>query len=509
MIDALPALNRTDATFKDDVDTFFGVDLPAFSVQAESARLLINSNTTTTLTQANLATAQVPLAQAQVTLATQQAAAAASSALSAGATVWVSGTTYAIGNARYSPLNSQMYRRLTAGAGTTDPSLDTTNWIIINGITSEAINLPVNNLPLLRPTLDLDFANSQAVDPRITFTRNSIATRTNAKGLIEVVPANTPRIDFDAVSGVCKGLLIEEARTNLLLYSEQFDNAVWVKNSPLIVGSANSILAPDGLMTADTLTTTNAGNFYQDASASGTGTFTASIYVHNSSTCVNVNLAGFFIGSSTEAFGGLTFNPQTGNFISSTTANYTITNVGGGWYRYSIFKTGTIAGNTSVRVQVYNQVVSANTLVIWGAQLEAGAFPTSYQPSIETFTGRTSIGTYYGSNGLLQTALSGVARLNYDPMDLSVQPKLLLEGASTNLRTYSEDFSNAVWTRVNATITSNALTAPDGTLTADLNTAPTTGNAGVYSYLSISINTVYTLSVFFKPNTATFPSSNT
>jgi len=53
---------------------------------------------------------------------------ASASAASAGATAWVSGTTYAAGDARYSPIDFQTYRRKTAGAGTTDPSLDATNW---------------------------------------------------------------------------------------------------------------------------------------------------------------------------------------------------------------------------------------------------------------------------------------------------------------------------------------------------------------------------------------------
>lgn len=60
------------------------------------------------------------------------ALAAAGSAAAAGAIAWVSGTTYAIGNARYSPIDGQTYRRITAGAGTTDPSLDATNWVRVN-----------------------------------------------------------------------------------------------------------------------------------------------------------------------------------------------------------------------------------------------------------------------------------------------------------------------------------------------------------------------------------------
>ena len=53
---------------------------------------------------------------------------AQAAAASAGATAWVSGTTYAVGDRRWSLLNGQVYRRRTAGAGTTDPRDDPTNW---------------------------------------------------------------------------------------------------------------------------------------------------------------------------------------------------------------------------------------------------------------------------------------------------------------------------------------------------------------------------------------------
>lgn len=77
--------------------------------------------------QADVNAKQV-LAAASEAIATAAATAAASSALAAGATAWVSGTTYAIGDARYSLVNMQTYRRSTAGAGTTDPSADSANW---------------------------------------------------------------------------------------------------------------------------------------------------------------------------------------------------------------------------------------------------------------------------------------------------------------------------------------------------------------------------------------------
>lgn len=64
------------------------------------------------------------------TTAVSSAASAAASAITAASSGvgWVSGTTYAIGDARWSPINYRVYRRITSGTGTTDPSADSTNW---------------------------------------------------------------------------------------------------------------------------------------------------------------------------------------------------------------------------------------------------------------------------------------------------------------------------------------------------------------------------------------------
>lgn len=63
----------------------------------------------------------------------QAAISAAAAASTANAVAWVSGATYTAGDVRYSLLNFQSYRRLITGTGTTDPSLDTTNWTQISG----------------------------------------------------------------------------------------------------------------------------------------------------------------------------------------------------------------------------------------------------------------------------------------------------------------------------------------------------------------------------------------
>ena len=80
-------------------------------------------------------------------------------------------------------------------------------------------------------------------------TRDSIATRVNKEGLIEVVGKDKLRIDYkDSTKGVA---LLEPSRTNTQPYSEQFDNSDWTKGNSSI--SANQITSPDGSQTADKL----------------------------------------------------------------------------------------------------------------------------------------------------------------------------------------------------------------------------------------------------------------
>jgi hypothetical protein len=69
------------------------------------------------------------------------------------------------------------------------------------------------------PNMALDFTTA-ALDPRVTFTRSgNTATVTNSSGVIAAINADLPRFDFNPTTLVCNGLLIEEARTNLLLNS--------------------------------------------------------------------------------------------------------------------------------------------------------------------------------------------------------------------------------------------------------------------------------------------------
>jgi hypothetical protein len=122
-------------------------------------------------------------------------------------------------------------------------------------------------------------------------------------------------------------------------------------------------------------------------------------------------------------------------------------------------------------------------------------------PGIFTFS-RASSGTYRGSDGLLKTALTDVARFEYSAAGSILG--LLLEDTKTNLLTRSEEFSDAAWTKAAATVSANAAVAPDGATTADALVEDNT-SAEHYNQQSISVTSGErtTFSVFAKQGVGT------
>lgn len=195
-------------------------------------------------------------------------------------------------------------------------------------------------------------------DGDLTFTRASSATRVNSDGEIEVVGSGVPRLDYS--QGSCPALLLEPQRTNLVRYSEEFDVSPWAPTSTTV--TANTTMSPDGSQTADTLTTVAIfNNIIQTVSVTQNTTYTFSFYALRG-TMTDLKYSVFNLSSSSNIIAPTSYYSQTN---SSTWSRIVLT-----------FTTPT--GCTSINIYPIRDTGSIGTVYIWGAQLEEGAYATSY-----------------------------------------------------------------------------------------------------------------------------------
>jgi hypothetical protein len=268
--------------------------------------------------------------------------------------------------------------------------------------------------PKCVPSLLLDFAKGKTLDPRITFSRASSASYYGADGLLKTATVGQARFDHDPVTGECKGLLIEEARVNLMTYSEQLDNAAWIKTRSSI--SANATTAPDGTTTGDKLVedSTASNTHVTTINCAGTSpnqTITLSVHAKagerswikltawNADAPTNQVYASFNVSTGTVG--------TVGNGGNGSGATASIVSVGNGWYRCVLTgkpdTSGTNSGGgiylaTADNTSTYTGDGTSG-IYVWGGQVEVGSFATSYIPTISaTVTRSADVVSMTGAN---------------------------------------------------------------------------------------------------------------
>ena len=248
----------------------------------------------------------------------------------------------------------------------------------------------------------LSYAGNTANKVLAAMCQFEIGSTVNTYNPTTIAAFQGPRFDHDPVTLACKGLLIEESRTNMLVQSEDFTITQWAKTGVTITG--NTTTAPDSLNTGDLLSedTNSSVHAVQQTGYTLTASqsYTASVFAKAGSH------TSFQISLSVTAFGtGLFANfVLTGGGSVGTSNGVTarIESFPNGWYRCSVTissVTGGVGGSVAVVANNNNSSASRNVsylgtgaqvVYIWGAQLEAGSFATSYIPTVSSSVVRSA-----------------------------------------------------------------------------------------------------------------------
>ena len=311
-------------------------------------------------------------------------------------------------------------------------------------------------------SLDLNFAGNKSLMDRIsgnnlvTFTRASSGTFVDSNGVLQT------------------------ATTNLLLRSEEFDNASWTPLSVPAAVTANNAIAPNGTLTADLITGVSAAadQLQQVVTLLNSTVYTYSIYIKQNTTLLT--RIGLFNATASTWMGAVDIAwaagvPSTSSTIGSP-SSISYVAVGDGWYRCS-FTTTTTTASTQIHFHPDRNNTQASAWV-WGAKLEQSATVGEYVPTTST--------------------INSAPRFDHDPTT-GESLGLLVEEQRTNLLLRSEEFGGGAWSKGGGTITANSITAPNGNLTADKFVEDTSiAFHEVRQSRTVTENTVVTFSIYIR-----------
>ena len=324
--------------------------------------------------------------------------------------------------------------------------------------------------PSIRPTLDLNFAATKTLDRRITFTRNSRGTYIDENRVLKYASNNVPRFDHDFDTGESLGLLIEESGTNLFTYSN------FSQSTPTSRPSGWDGWNPATFLTSQTLSpdgvdygvfhgaiNQNGGGFRKDITGLVPGgTYYVTYHVKG---LTSTELTYFTNNNARGTTTGTADGAQNVSWFAATQVKFECVNLNGtgasgsgqivltqDWQRFG----GTIVADNagSARIIISNNVSDTGTgnedgggtWMIWGAQLELGAFPTSYIPtSGSSVTRAVDIAKITGTNFTdFYNQTEGTILINWSTSNTARSvPYALSDGTDTNrIAVYTTPSSN-------------------------------------------------------------------
>lgn len=337
-------------------------------------------------------------------------------------------------------------------------------------------------------------------------TRSSKAAYYNSAGLLTFAANDTLRVGYNPANlSAPPTPVIEAAATNVYNETEDFGVAVWNRSNATVAPHAAK--APDGTYTAIALIENTANNNHTIDRSNFVTTSTSSVcsvYLK-----ARERTSAYIRTTSSGSTGStVSFDLSAGTYTVITQGTPALTpimqNVGNGWYRCSVAQA---ANTVNFIIGTYNGGISytgdgSSGIYVWGAQIEMGAIPTSYIPSVQTFVSTSGTKYYTNSSGLLAT-VSGAARQEYTPDNLSLPSKLLLEPSVTNMLLRSRDFVTSPWVAAGGGVSISAPSSVAPTTTNDTGTVLGEVSNSSLGYLTQPVTTpadtlMRVFSVFIK-----------
>ena len=281
---------------------------------------------------------------------------------------------------------------------------------------------------------------------------------------------------------VNKSQLIEKGRENLLTYSNDFSQGVWLTNNASVASGQSGYDGSNNAWALISTATNSRHRIVQTFTGGSSSVVTYSVFAKSN----GYNFIRIIENASTGDFA--TFNLLSGSVANNTGIANTaiIASVGNGWYRCSI----SVAGANTTRFDIYAMETSGSTdflgdgvsgAYIQDAQAELGLAATSV---ITTGAGTVQAGL-----------LENTPRLDYSGG--ATCPSLLLEPSRTNIFSQSE-YYNTYWNRSNSSVANNQSTSPEGLINASVLSVVSPSQAGINVLSSWSDSTTYTMSAFVK-----------